>query len=202
MNRDINGAAEAETREAETREAGQALLEVFRRFKRVMKRPAAGHARTGEMAVMAAVAFHHVEKEEGIRISDIAANLKIAPPTVTQFINGLEKTGWVERRMDPNDRRAVLVYLTEEGRRCHARFEADMLALFQGLADHIGDEDAFQLARILDKSFGYLEEAARKHHEQHHQHEIARRHPEQDQHREIARRHSEQPTNPEGNHKD
>ena len=154
----------------EEQAAGQELLDVFRKFKRVMKRPAMGHSRAGEMAVMAAVAFHHVENGEGIRISDIATNLKIAPPTVTQFINGLEKAGWVERKMDPNDRRAVLVYLTEEGRRCHERFEADMLDLFQGLARHIGQEDAHHLARILEKSFGYLEEAAKRHHEQHHAH--------------------------------
>lgn len=148
-------------------DAGRALLEIFRRFKRVMKRPAMGHTRAGEMAVMGTVAIHHVENGDGIRISDIASSLKIAPPTVTQFINGLEKTGWVERRMDPNDRRSVLVFLTEEGKRCHERFEADMLHLFQGLADHIGHEDALHLARILEKSFGYLEEAARKHLEQH-----------------------------------
>jgi DNA-binding MarR family transcriptional regulator len=152
---------------AEAMQAARRLQEVFRRFRRMMKRPAAGHRKMAEMSVMKTVAFHHVETGEGIRISEIASQLKIAPPTVTQFINNLEKAGWVERSMDPQDRRSVLVRLTEEGRRCHERFEADMLHLFEGLTLHLGLEDAAHLARILDKSFAYLEEAT-QHHEHHH----------------------------------
>ncbi len=153
----------------QTTEAARQLHEVFHRFRHVMKQPAAGHRKMAEMSVMAAVALYNIETGQGIRISEIANQLKIAPPTVTQFINNLEKVGWVTRTMDPQDRRSVLVVLTAEGRRCHDRFEADMLHLFEGLTAFLGLEDAAHLTRILDKSFLFFEEAAKHHHGGHHE---------------------------------
>jgi DNA-binding MarR family transcriptional regulator len=134
------------------------LMETFRQFKQVMRKP--GHTsgmRSGEMAVMATVAFHQMETGEGIRVSEIGRMMKIAPPTVTQFINGLEKAGWVVRRMDAQDRRSVQVFLTEEGRRRHEYFETVMMNLFQGLSEYLGPEDAHSLNRIMKKTFTFME---------------------------------------------
>ena len=140
------------------------LMASFRRFKRMMRKPAASReGRSGEMAVMGVVAFHQVETGEGIRITEIANLLKIAPPTVTQFINGLEKAGWVERRMAPQDRRSVLVFLTDEGKRQHEAFEAHMDEMFRKLATHLGAEDTEHLVRLLDKVFVYFEDHMKSH---------------------------------------
>ena len=152
----------------QTREAARRLHEVFHRFRHVMRQPAAGHRKVAEMSVMAAVALYNIENGGGIRISDIASQLKISPPTVTQFINNLEREGWVTRNADPQDRRSVLVVLTEEGRRCHDRFEADMHQLFEGLITYLGLADAERLTCILDKAFLFFEEAAEHRHQCHH----------------------------------
>ncbi len=144
--------------------SSQQLMASFRRFKRMMRRPAATReGRSGEMAVMGVVAFHQVETGEGIRITEIANQLKIAPPTVTQFINNLEKAGWVERRMAPRDRRSVLVFLTEAGKSQHEAFEAHMDEMFRKLAAHLGQEDTDHLVRLLDKVFFYFEDHIRNH---------------------------------------
>ncbi len=34
---------------------------------------------------------------------------------ITMVVDNLEKHGWVRRKRDPNDRRAVLIHLTDEG---------------------------------------------------------------------------------------
>lgn len=134
------------------------LMETFRHFKQVMRKPGhSGGMRSGEMAVMAAVAFHQMETGEGIRVSEIGKLMKIAPPTVTQFISGLEKTGWVVRRMDTQDRRSVQVFLTEEGKRQHECFETGMMKLFQSLSEHLGPEDTASLNRIMKKAFSFIE---------------------------------------------
>ncbi len=106
---------------------------------------------------MGTVALHHVETGEGIRVSEIARILKIANPTVTQFINGLEKAGWVYRQMDVLDRRSVLVFLTEEGLRKHEHFEKKMLWMFTSLTEHLGPEDSDHLIRIMRKTLPFLE---------------------------------------------
>lgn len=134
------------------------LMETFHQFRQVMRKPShMGGMKSGEMAVMATVAFHQKETGEGIRVSEIGKMMKIAPPTVTHFISGLEKTGWVIRRMDAQDRRSVQVYLTDEGRRQHDCFVAGMMKMFRALSDHLGPEDTDALNRIMNKAYSYLE---------------------------------------------
>src|SRR6476659_5895757 len=46
------------------------------------------------------------------RITELAAQEGISQPGVTQLVNRLERRGWVERRNDAQDRRAVVVAIT------------------------------------------------------------------------------------------
>jgi DNA-binding MarR family transcriptional regulator len=49
------------------------------------------------------------------RITELAESEAIAQPTVTTLVGRLERDGFVERRSDPGDARAVLVHLTAKG---------------------------------------------------------------------------------------
>ncbi|MEU3190684.1 MarR family transcriptional regulator [Streptomyces sp. NPDC006992] len=58
------------------------------------------------------------------RLTELARAEQISQPGLTQLVTRLEHDGLVERRRDPTDGRAVLVHLTERGRRiCQARHE-------------------------------------------------------------------------------
>jgi MarR family transcriptional regulator, transcriptional regulator for hemolysin len=50
---------------------------------------------------------------QGINQSTLADLLEIEPITLARHIDRLEEKGWVERRDDPNDRRAWLLYLDD-----------------------------------------------------------------------------------------
>jgi DNA-binding MarR family transcriptional regulator len=50
------------------------------------------------------------------RITELAALEGITQPSMTTLIAGLEKSGFVERSGDPNDRRVHMVSLTSAGR--------------------------------------------------------------------------------------
>ena len=52
--------------------------------------------------------------------SALAAAFDLAPRTVTELVDILERDGLVERRPDPADRRARQVHLTPAGRKAHA----------------------------------------------------------------------------------
>jgi len=56
----------------------------------------------------------HLARQEGINQSALADVLDIEPITLVRLLDRLEAAGWVERRPDPNDRRARLLYLTEK----------------------------------------------------------------------------------------
>ena len=58
------------------------------------------------------------------RITTLAEAERIAQPSMTALVSRLERAGWVERSEDPADRRAVVVSLTEAGRRELERLRA------------------------------------------------------------------------------
>ncbi len=56
-------------------------------------------------------------EEDGLRMGELAARARLSKQTMTQMIARLERDGLVERRADPSDGRAALIYLTKRARR-------------------------------------------------------------------------------------
>lgn len=54
-----------------------------------------------------------LRRSQGINQSTLADFLEIEPITLARHIDRLEEKGWVERRDDPNDRRAWLLFLDD-----------------------------------------------------------------------------------------
>lgn len=52
-------------------------------------------------------------EEDGVQPSQLAEKTALDRPTVTGLLDRLERDGWVERRLDPSDRRTLRVHLTE-----------------------------------------------------------------------------------------
>lgn len=57
-----------------------------------------------------------LERREGLKQSDLAEDLDIQPITLTRLVDRLCVNGLIERRPDPNDRRAKRLYLTPAAR--------------------------------------------------------------------------------------
>ncbi|GAA4241133.1 hypothetical protein GCM10022254_68730 [Actinomadura meridiana] len=58
--------------------------------------------------------------EDGLRPSEVAKRLVVTPATVTSVVDTLERNGHVRRERSYRDRRGVLVYITDDGRRLFA----------------------------------------------------------------------------------
>lgn len=58
--------------------------------------------------------LNHVYFNEGIIQTELSAILEIERATLGRLLDRLEEKGWIERRPDPNDRRAKRVFLTRE----------------------------------------------------------------------------------------
>ncbi|MGE5136400.1 MAG: MarR family winged helix-turn-helix transcriptional regulator [Gemmatimonadota bacterium] len=54
--------------------------------------------------------------QEPPRMTELADHLGIAPRSVTTVIDALERAGLVRREVDPRNRRAIRLHLTEHGR--------------------------------------------------------------------------------------
>jgi MarR family transcriptional regulator, organic hydroperoxide resistance regulator len=69
---------------------------------------------------------------EGITQQELAERLLVTKGNVVGLIDRVSTAGWVERRADPEDRRANRLYLTEAGRQL-------LLAVWPG---HVADVEA------------------------------------------------------------
>ena len=61
-------------------------------------------------------ALASLAREQGVNQSTLAARLEIQPITLARLIDQLQASGLVERRQDPEDRRAFRLYLTPAAR--------------------------------------------------------------------------------------
>jgi DNA-binding MarR family transcriptional regulator len=56
-------------------------------------------------------------EEDGLRMGELARRARLSKQTMTEMIRRLERDGLIERRPDPSDARASLIFLTARSRR-------------------------------------------------------------------------------------
>ena len=90
-------------------------------------------------------------QHDGLRLSELAEHLRIAPRSATEVVDDLQRRGLVERRPDPADRRATLVAVTgagaETGRAISSARQAEAERFFGSLSA----QDRADLGRILQR---------------------------------------------------
>jgi DNA-binding MarR family transcriptional regulator len=68
-------------------------------------------------------------EEDGLRMGELAARARLSKQTMTTMVRLLDRDGLVERRVDPGDGRASLVFLTERARTFRPVAEATLAEL-------------------------------------------------------------------------
>ncbi|MBO7298507.1 MAG: MarR family transcriptional regulator [Kiritimatiellae bacterium] len=74
--------------------------------------------------------FEHSNEE--IMLKDIAKSVKVTPGAASQMVDFLVKKGYVDRKQNEHDRRAVIITLSEKGK--------EILAVARGTFERIADE--------------------------------------------------------------
>jgi MarR family transcriptional regulator for hemolysin len=95
-----------------TREIGVNIMDVAR-----MLRTYADH-RARQFGISRAqwVVLMRLDRSEGLKQSELAEILDLQPISLTRLLDRLADNGLIERRPDPNDRRANRLYLTPAAR--------------------------------------------------------------------------------------
>ena len=94
-------------------------------------------------------ALRVVGHREGVRLSDLAEALRIAPRSATEVVDGLAERGLVERRPDPADRRAVQVGSPRTAGRSSTRWTPPARRPSASLFARLSADDRAELARLL-----------------------------------------------------
>ena len=95
-------------------------------------------------------------RPEGIQVSELTKLAHVRKQTMTQAVEELERLGYVERRPDPDDRRARLVFLTERGRGVRPIAAATGRLVDQRWSDIAGSEEINALKQALQEVLGKL----------------------------------------------
>ncbi|MDL2410240.1 MarR family transcriptional regulator [Rhizobium calliandrae] len=97
-------------------------------------------------------------RPEGIKVSELTKLAHVRKQTMTQAVEELERLGYVERRPDPDDRRARLVFLSERGKGVRPIAMATGRLIDERWAEIAGSQEIEQikhaLQRLLDRLQG------------------------------------------------
>jgi DNA-binding MarR family transcriptional regulator len=110
---------------------------------------AAIRGRAREISLTSASTLSTLGRTGPLRLTDLATTEGIAQPSMTTLVTGLERNGLVERRQDPNDRRVVLVALTDVGHDYLRRRRKTAADRFTALIDQLSEEDQAALVAAL-----------------------------------------------------
>jgi DNA-binding MarR family transcriptional regulator len=102
-----------------------------------------------DISMTAASALGRLAREGPSRLTLLAADEGVGQPAMTQLVQRLTKQGLMARVADPGDRRAVLVSITDAGRRLLAERRRDRVARLSDLLAALPPEDQAALAAAV-----------------------------------------------------
>jgi MarR family transcriptional regulator for hemolysin len=94
--------------------------------------------------------LEHGEGGKGARQGDLARAIGITEASLARTVQQLERTGFVERQPDEEDRRANLLHLTAEGRTLARKASKRLIDLRIELLEGLSDTDLEVAVRVLD----------------------------------------------------
>jgi DNA-binding MarR family transcriptional regulator len=86
---------------------------------------------------------------DGMRPSDLAARMRVSKQALNYLLGDLERLGYLERRPDPDDRRARRIRLTDRGRELVPVIRAAVSQTEREWAAQLGEERFAQLRELL-----------------------------------------------------
>jgi DNA-binding MarR family transcriptional regulator len=96
------------------------------------------------------------DNKKAFTMTEISNLLQITPAGVTHQINPLEEAGYIERLQAPNDRRIVLIGLTDKGTQVAETLISEVQESLIGLVNHLGEEDSQTLIRLMSKAIEFF----------------------------------------------
>ncbi|MBO0905062.1 MarR family winged helix-turn-helix transcriptional regulator [Jiella sonneratiae] len=97
---------------------------------------------------------------DGVRQGAVAEEVGVEGPSLVRLLDQLCESGVVERREDPQDRRAKTLWLTDRGRAAMQRIEADLVTLRARVLKDVGTADIEAALRVLAAIEAYRPEPA------------------------------------------
>ena len=91
-----------------------------------------------------------IERAGPLTLGELAEHEGVQPPTITAAVGKLEDCGFVDREVDPSDRRVTRVIVSPDGKRLLARVRTRKTAYLRRHLEQLEEEDRETLAAAAD----------------------------------------------------
>jgi DNA-binding MarR family transcriptional regulator len=102
-----------------------------------------------DMSLTSLAALATLDRTGPRRITELAASEGVTQPSVTSLVASLVRAGYVERRSDPADKRAVVIAITEAGSAYLGTRRAVTSGIFADAVDELSADEAAILAAAV-----------------------------------------------------
>jgi len=104
-----------------------------------------------ELELMKEIRGNALDSDSNTRISDIQSLLCISKAGVSRMLDVLEKKGYIARDIDKNNRRTLIVTLTQSGREVLSDLEKNTDQLFVNIIGQLGESQTKQFVELVNK---------------------------------------------------
>ena len=101
----------------------------------------------GEAFVLGYIAL----KGEAVLPGEICQEMDVSTARVAATLNSLEKKGLITRQIDKNDRRKILVMVTDNGKILAKKHQQKVVSIAAKMLELLGEHDAKEYIRITGK---------------------------------------------------
>lgn len=128
----------------------EVLVRLFRNINVIEERAIC----TGDYKDVTANDMHVIEAidmEEARNMTSVARSLGVTTGTLTIAVNSLVKKGYVERVRSEEDRRVVLVSLSEKGKKAYLHHQQFHEQMIEAIVEELSEEEQAVLEKALVK---------------------------------------------------
>jgi DNA-binding MarR family transcriptional regulator len=126
------------------RELAAAFFKDLHSLKKARPQKHISESLRGETFALQYIAFH----DGPVLPGEISGEMGISSARIAAALNSLEKKGLVTRRIDPDDRRRILVELTELGKEQARKHTEEILDNITQMFSVLSEKDAREYVRI------------------------------------------------------
>jgi DNA-binding MarR family transcriptional regulator len=89
--------------------------------------------------------------KDGTPSTKLAPQMGMEPRSLTRMIKSLETKGWIEKRIDKNDKRMVNIYLTKTGITMRNRTRSSVIKFNKTIQEKINESELKTCFKVLNE---------------------------------------------------
>ena len=142
--------------------SGEELMHLFRYCFNLMRRRyhQTVHGKVGTRQGQGKI-LSILRRENGIGQKELAERLQIRPASLSELLDKMQKSGWIQRQVNERARRKINVFLTDSGQIVSEQMMEARRDMANGVFGVLNPEEQTQLEILLSKLISELEDSGK-----------------------------------------